>query len=586
MDGNDDGRANRRSLRKHAVGVVPGTWGEVMLEKFMGAVDRFYTLNHLGMVVGVLGFIAAVTPSLLPRPPLFIGVLAAVGFMVGYGVGVAAWRLWYWVLDKPPRIHDRWQTRLVLGVIAAIIIIIASVLAQIWQNEVRVLLGMEPARELGLLVILVAFVIAASLVLAVARGLRRWFVWTRAKTLRYSRLPGRLATIVGAALAVVILVLIVNGTLLQYVKSSAYARHGLRNQQTNEGVKRPLSPMRSGSPASLLAWDTLGRHGRTFTGSGPSAEDISGFTHQPALEPIRVYVSAEQAPTPAARAALAVKELERTGAFARNILIVNTTTGSGWVEPTSAAAIEYMYGGDTAQVAIQYSFLPSALAFFWARPEATESGRALYDAVFDQWQQLPAEHRPKLIVSGLSLGAYGGQSAFSSEADFAWRSDGALFLGTPGFSNPWRDFTRNRDPGSLEIKPVYRGGRIIRFATDRRDLDALLADPASHRVLYLQYPTDPITWWNTDLLWHEPDWLKEPHGEGVSPRLHWFPIITFFQISADQPFANFMPNGHGHNYAPDAVAAWAAVIPPEGWTTAKTDALQKRLDSLFTTPSG
>ena len=39
-------------------------------------------------------------------------------------------------------------------------------------------------------------------------------------------------------------------------------------------------------------------------------------------------------------------------------LIVSTPTGSGWIEPASAAAIEYMHGGDTAHVTIQYSYFP------------------------------------------------------------------------------------------------------------------------------------------------------------------------------------------------------------------------------------
>ena len=36
-----------------------------------------------------------------------------------------------------------------------------------------------------------------------------------------------------------------------------------------------------------------------------------------------------------ARAALAVKELERTGAFSRKVLAVMGATGTGWIEPQS-----------------------------------------------------------------------------------------------------------------------------------------------------------------------------------------------------------------------------------------------------------
>jgi uncharacterized membrane protein len=37
------------------------------------------------------------------------------------------------------------------------------------------------------------------------------------------------------------------------------------------------------------------------------------------------------------------------------------------------------------------------------------------------------------------------------------------------------------------------------------------------------------------------------------------------------------PSGYGHNYAVDFAAGWAAVAPPEGWTTADTVRLQRHL---------
>ena len=40
-------------------------------------IETAYGLNAVGVIVGLLGFAAAMTPSLLPRPPLFTGVLAA-----------------------------------------------------------------------------------------------------------------------------------------------------------------------------------------------------------------------------------------------------------------------------------------------------------------------------------------------------------------------------------------------------------------------------------------------------------------------------------------------------------------------------
>ena len=75
-------------------------------------------------------------------------------------------------------------------------------------------------------------------------------------------------------------------------------------------------------------------------------------------------------------------ELDRTGAFDREALVVVTTTGTGWVNSMAAGAIEYMYGGDSAIVATQYSYLPSALSFLADRGKAATAGRELFDAVY------------------------------------------------------------------------------------------------------------------------------------------------------------------------------------------------------------
>jgi uncharacterized membrane protein len=60
--------------------------------------------------------------------------------------------------------------------------------------------------------------------------------------------------------------------------------------------------------------------------------------------------------------------------------------------------------------------------------------------------------------------------------------------------------------------------------------------------------------------------------------MHWFPFLTFFQVSADLAVANSVPDGHGHKFGLVSVDAWAEVLPPEGWTDADTESLQQYLD--------
>jgi uncharacterized membrane protein len=98
-------------------------------------------------------------------------------------------------------------------------------------------------------------------------------------------------------------------------------------------------------------------------------------------------------------------------------------------------------------------------------------------------------------------------------------------------------------------------------------------------VVYLQHASDPIAWWHPDLLYHKPDWLKEPRGYDVLPQVRWFPIVTFLQVSADMAVAIDVPAGHGHSYVADVANAWAAILHPAAWTPEKTERLRPLLHS-------
>ena len=77
------------------------------------------------------------------------------------------------------------------------------------------------------------------------------------------------------------------------------------------------------------------------------------------------------------------------------------------------------------------------------------------------------------------------------------------------------------------------------------------------------------------LLLTEPDWLREPPGHDVLGAAQWIPFITFWQVTADLPFATEVPGGHGHKYTSEYVDAWATVLQPAGWTEAKAQQLRE-----------
>ena len=95
-----------------------------------------------------------------------------------------------------------------------------------------------------------------------------------------------------------------------------------------------------------------------------------------------------------------MSDLERAGGFDRGYLLVAGTTGTGWVDPGAMTTFEYETGGDSAAVAIQYSYLPSWASFLVDQDRAREAGRALFDAVYQKWSALPASSDPSCTCSG------------------------------------------------------------------------------------------------------------------------------------------------------------------------------------------
>jgi uncharacterized membrane protein len=92
--------------------------------------------------------------------------------------------------------------------------------------------------------------------------------------------------------------------------------------------------------------------------------------------------------------------------------------------------------------------------------------------------------------------------------------------------------------------------------------------------VYLQNASDPILWWSWNLAFHQPDWLRTPKAPDVSSAMHWYPLVTFWQVVADLALATAVPAGHGHTYGmAQGAAAWASIVPPHGWTAGRTTAL-------------
>lgn len=130
-----------------------------------------------------------------------------------------------------------------------------------------------------------------------------------------------------------------------------------------------------------------------------------------AAEPIRIFVGLESALTEYERRDLALGELQRTIAFDRQLLMIISPTGTGYVNYAAVEAAEYMTRGNIASVAMQYSLRPSALSLDRVA-EGRQQYRMLIDAIHNQLAERPADERPRVVLFGESLGAWTSQDAF------------------------------------------------------------------------------------------------------------------------------------------------------------------------------
>ncbi|MET9725701.1 alpha/beta hydrolase [Streptomyces zaomyceticus] len=534
----------------------------------------------IALCLATVFFWSSLTPSLVPRPWYLQGLVGGITAVIGYALGsTLAWIVRAFVRRRPT---DRLRTRCrqaywLLSPVLNVWLISESARM---QRQLRVLQGLPPALTWHTPVIAT---IALGLLLTgllVARAVRLGAVTLIRQLGRL--LPRPVAFVVGAVLSTLVVLvgardIVFDRGIVDIADRVAEAT----NDGTKEGIRRPGSRLVSGGPGSLIPWESLGYQGRNFTGSAPARDTLTAWTGRPAHDPVRVYIPSvlpaafdDDRPF-AAQARLAVRELDRTGAFDRAVLAVAGTTGTGWIDPNVAEALEYMYGGDTAIVAVQYSYLPSWVSFLVDKEKAGRATRALLDAVRARLDTLPAGHRPRLVVTGESLGAYAVEASFDGADDLLASTDGALLMGAPNFSPISREIRRDRDPGSPVWRPQYRGGAHIRFAQfPETDLARPAAVWRHPRAVYLQNASDPVVWWSPDLLLSRPSWLDEPLGPDITPEITWFPFVSFWQTSVDLAVSYGVDAPHGHRYGAGAVDGWAAVLPPPGWTAADTTRLR------------
>ena len=539
---------------------------------------RFLNYPHLvGLLIGTVFFAFSLTPSLLPRPFLIQGILSGLSFSAGYGLGSLL--VWLWSYLELPRIQLRWA-RVIQGLASFFCLIFVlrfAWQAAEWQNALRAMMDLELLTRsqpiyLGLI---------AAAVFLVVLLLARLFKWgMHFLALRWQRfVPRRISYLTSFVVVTWLFFSVIDGVLINALMRTANNSFQQLDALIDDHLPRPIHAWQAGSEASLVKWEELGRQGRRFVAGGPTAADLQAFFEEPVVTPVRTYVGLASAETPQQRADLALQELKRSGGFERSMLLLITPTGTGWIDPSSIDTLEYLYRGDVASVAVQYSYLNSPLTMMTNQAYGEETARAVFSAIYGYWRDLPSDSRPRLYLSGISLGSLNSDRSFDLFDIIDDPFQGALWAGPPFRNNTWRRVTAQRDPGSPAWLPTFRDGAVIRFMNRETGLDQGEADWGAFRIAFLQHANDPVTFFSPEIAWTEPDWMREPRGPDVSPDLQWFPLVTMLQLAADTMFG-IAPKGFGHEYAPeDYIDAWLALTEPPGWSE---DQVQ-RLKAYFKT---
>jgi uncharacterized membrane protein len=537
------------------------------------------SFSATGLLLGTVFFAFSLTPSLVPRPFLLQALVSGVALTSGYALGVILRWLWDYLQLPVPASRIRLWIKLGMAVLFVGVAIGFLVQASKWQNSVRMLMEMEPVEgtrpfSVGVIALLV------FLGLLFAGRLFLWIKWMMAR--KFHRVvPQRIAWLAGLATTVFLFWTLINGVLASWMLNSFDASFRQLDTLIEAELDPPTNPARTGSAQSLLAWDELGRQGRRHIARGPTRDDLEAFGLDGAMDPIRIYVGLNSAETIEERTELALAEMQRVGAFERSILVIATPTGTGWVDPGGINSLEYLHRGDVASVAVQYSYLPSWLSLLAQADYGSETARSVFQAIYHHWRQLPSDSRPRLYLFGLSLGALNSERSADVWDLVGDPIHGALWSGPPFRSETWQWVTAQRDHGSPAWLPVFRDGAVFRFTNQHDPLADHGADWGSFRIVYLQYASDPITFFEPSSLYREPQWMRSPRGPDVSPSLRWFPVVTTLQLAADIAAAEVAPIGYGHAYATEHyIDAWHALTEPDGWDALEIQRLKAEIGDL------
>ena len=229
----------------------------------------FAPLSPFGLILGAAAFVAALTPSMIPRPGVLQGVECGLAFALLYGLGTGASALWSWL--QLPVAGDRYRRTFGwISILLCVALVGYGLVRETdWQNAIRRAMGMPPvADDLPVLIAIVSAPVALFLI-----GLARLFnALAMLISARLSKLvPRRIALLGGFGIAAALFWSIGSGLLLRTALHELDSSYRRIDALLPAEVSAPEDPSRAAAEVPHFVGQS-GRAGARARGRGPIQE--------------------------------------------------------------------------------------------------------------------------------------------------------------------------------------------------------------------------------------------------------------------------------------------------------------------------
>ena len=218
----------------------------------------FAPLSPFGLLLGAAAFVAALTPSMIPRPGVLQGVECGLAFGIFYLLGAGASMLWSWL--QLPVAGGYWRAFDRISIWLCLALVLYGLVRETeWQNAIRGAMDMPPVAAGLPVVIAIVSVPVAVFLISLAKLFKS--LATLISTRLAKLFPPRIALLGGFGIAAALFWSIGSGLLLRT------ALHGLDSSYRHIDAllpaerSAPEDPLRAAAPSPWFRGTVWGRRG-------------------------------------------------------------------------------------------------------------------------------------------------------------------------------------------------------------------------------------------------------------------------------------------------------------------------------------